>query len=67
MWNSLASIIIKYRLLFIVLIGLVTAFMGYHMTKITMSYDFARTVPPDDADLLYFNAFKQKFGEDGNI
>lgn len=32
-----------------------------------MSYDFARTVPPEDADLLYFNRFKEKFGEDGNI
>ncbi len=67
MWNSLASAIIKYRLLFIILIGIITVFMGYHMTKITMSYDFARTVPPEDEDLLYFNAFKEKFGEDGNI
>ena len=67
MWNSLASAIIKYRLLFIILIGIITVFMGYHMTKIQMSYDFARTVPPDDEDLLYFNAFKEKFGEDGNI
>jgi predicted RND superfamily exporter protein len=41
--------------------------MGYHMTKIVMSYDFARTVPPEDVDLIYFNAFKEKFGEDGNI
>jgi predicted RND superfamily exporter protein len=67
MWNSLASAIIKYRLLFIILIGVITVFMGYHMTKITMSYDFARTVPPEDEDLIYFNAFKEKFGEDGNI
>lgn len=67
MWNSLASAIIKYRLLFIILIGIITVFMGYHMTKIQMSYDFARTVPPEDVDLLYFNAFKEKFGEDGNI
>lgn len=67
MWNSLASAIIKYRLLFIILIGVITIFMGYHMTKIVMSYDFARTVPPEDEDLIYFNAFKEKFGEDGNI
>lgn len=67
MWNSIASAIIKYRLLFIILIGLITVFMGYHMTKIVMSYDFARTVPPEDEDLLYFNEFKEKFGEDGNI
>ncbi len=67
MWNSLASAIIKYRLLFIILIGIITIFMGYHMTKIVMSYDFARTVPPEDPDLIYFNHFKEQFGEDGNI
>lgn len=32
-----------------------------------MSYDFARTVPPEDPDLIYFNEFKEQFGEDGNI
>ncbi len=67
MWNSLASAIIKYRLLFIVLIGIITVFMGYQMTKIEMSYDFARTVPLEDPDLIYFNHFKEQFGEDGNI
>lgn len=67
MWNSLAQAIIKYRLIFLIVIGAITAFMGWQATKIVMAYDFARTVPPEDPDLLYFNAFKQKFGEDGNI
>ena len=67
MWNNIASAIIKHRLLFIILIGIITVFMGYHMTRITMSYDFARTVPPEDPDFIYFNEFKEQFGEDGNI
>ena len=67
MWNSLAQAIIKYRLIFLIVIGAITAFMGWQATKIVMAYDFARTVPPEDPDLLYFNTFKQKFGEDGNI
>lgn len=67
MWNSLAETIIKYRLIFLIGIGAVTAFMGWQATKIVMAYDFARTVPPEDPDLIYFNDFKQKFGEDGNI
>jgi uncharacterized protein len=67
MWNKLAEAIIKYRLLFIVAIGLITAVMGWQATKIVMAYDFARTVPPEDPDLVYFNSFKEKFGEDGNI
>jgi predicted RND superfamily exporter protein len=67
MWNKVAEAIIKYRLPLIILIGIVTVFMGYHATKIVMSYDFARTVPPEDPDLIYFNKFKEQFGEDGNI
>ena len=67
MWNSLAEAIIRYRLVFLMVIAVITAFMGWQATKIVMSYDFARTVPPEDPDLMYFNSFKQKFGEDGNI
>jgi uncharacterized protein len=32
-----------------------------------MSYDFARTVPLDDPDMIFFNQFKSDFGEDGNV
>lgn len=67
MWNRLAEAIIKHRLSFLVVIAVITAFMGWQATKIVMSYDFARTVPLEDPDLVYFNSFKEKFGEDGNI
>jgi len=67
MWNKVAEAIINYRLYFIVLIGLITVVMGYYVTKVEMSYDFARTVPPEDPDMVYFNEFKEQFGEDGNM
>jgi predicted RND superfamily exporter protein len=67
MWNRVAQFVIKYRLLLIVIIVLLTAFMGYEATKVQMSYDFARTVPPNDPDMVYLNEFKKQFGEDGNI
>jgi uncharacterized protein len=67
MWNKVAEAIITYRLYFIVLIGLITLVMGYYATQVEMSYDFARTVPPEDPDMVYFNKFKEQFGEDGNL
>jgi len=67
MWSRIAQFIISYRLPSIVFIGLVTVFMGYHASKIELSREFARTVPPDDPDMIYFNQFKERFGEDGNI
>ena len=67
MWTRLSHKIIKYRLLLVIILGLVTIFMGYHATRVEMSYDFAKTVPSDDPDMVNFSMFKGLFGEDGNI
>jgi predicted RND superfamily exporter protein len=67
MWNKLAAGIIRYRLPFIAVIGLITVVMAFYASKVEMSYDFTRTVPPDDPDMVYLNKFKEQFGEDSNI
>ncbi len=67
MWNRLAEGIIRYRLPLSILIALITIFMGYHAAKVEMSYEFARTVPPDDPDMIYHDQFKAQFGEDANL
>lgn len=48
-------------------IAAITVFMGYHASKVELAYDFARTVPPNDPDMVFFNQFKAQFGEDGNV
>ncbi len=67
MWTKIAGFIIRFRILLICVIAVITVFMGYHASRVEMSYDFARTVPLDDPDMLFFNRFKQQFGEDGNM
>ena len=67
MWTALAHKVIKFRLPLIILIGLITIFMGYKAREIQWSFDFAKTVPSTDPDMVYFERFKQLFGEDGNI
>jgi predicted RND superfamily exporter protein len=67
MWDNLAGHIIKYRLPLILLISLITAILGYYATKVQMSYDFARTVPLKDPDMVMLQNFREQFGEDGNI
>lgn len=67
MWTALSHIIIKQRLLLVALLVLITAFMGYHARYTEMSYDFAKTVPADDPDMVQFQSFKELFGEDGNL
>lgn len=67
MWNRIARFIIQYRLPLIIVIGLLTVVMGYYASRVQMSYDFARTVPLSDPDMIYLNKFKEQFGEDGNM
>jgi len=67
MWNRLAVWIIKFRVVLILAIALITMIMGYFASKVQMSYDFARTVPLNDPDMVMLQQFRQQFGEDGNI
>ncbi|HET9487773.1 MAG TPA: efflux RND transporter permease subunit [Chryseosolibacter sp.] len=67
MWDKIAQLIITYRLLLISVIAVITVIMGYYATKVQMSYDFARTVPLSDPDMVMLQQFRQQFGEDGNI
>jgi hypothetical protein len=67
MWEKIANTVLKYRLAFIVLLLLLTVFMGYQARKVEMSYDFVKVVPQNDPEMLFFKDFLQTFGEDGNL
>lgn len=67
MWDKLSHIIIKFRLPLLIILGLITVFMAYKGAQVTMSYNFAKVVPKDDPDMIVFEAFKEQFGEDGNM
>jgi uncharacterized protein len=67
MWNNVAQLIIRFRLILIGIISVITIVMAYYASKVEMSYDFARTVPLQDPDMVVLNKFREQFGEDGNI
>lgn len=67
MWERIADGIIRLRVYLFAGITLITVLMGYFATKVEMSYDLPRTVPLDDPDMLFYQQFKQQFGEDGNL
>ena len=67
MWQRIADGIIRLRVPLFIVITLITLGMGYFALKVEMSYDFARTVPLNDPDMIFFNEFKKSFGEDGNM
>ncbi len=67
MWTKLANYVIKYRLQLIIILALVTVYMGYRAKDIEMDYDLAQMVPETDQDFIALKNFKAAFGDDGNI
>lgn len=59
--------ILRNRRLFIILLALGTAFMGYQASKIQLSYEFAKILPSDDSTYIDYSNFKKVFGEDGSV
>ena len=67
MWQRLGSFVIKYRLILLVALFAITAVMGYFAGKVKLSYEFARAIPTDNSKYKDYTAFRQKFGDDGNL
>jgi predicted RND superfamily exporter protein len=67
MWKYTASLILKNKIAFIAILALITSFMVYQTSHITLSYDFARVLPTDDPTYADYMQFKKRFGEDGNV
>ncbi len=67
MWEFLARWILRWKFVLVLLIILITAFFGYHASKVRLSYEFAKAIPIDNPKYIEYQDFRQKFGEDGNL
>ena len=67
MWSKIANTILLFRITFMVILGLITLFMGYQCMHVKWSYSLASTVPEKNSDMLYFKEFKNLFGDDNNF
>lgn len=66
-WYNVSKIILKNRRTWLAVILLLTAFMAYMASRITMSYELARILPQSDENYQIYEDFKTRFGEDGNV
>lgn len=67
MWYNLGKWVLRNRLPLIIAVLLSTIVMTYFASKVERSYDFAKAIPVDHPKFLEYEAFKQKFGEDGSL
>lgn len=64
---NIAHFILRHRFTLAVLLGGLTALMGYQASKVRLSYELAQILPKDDPDFQLYESFKARYGEDGNV
>ena len=67
MWKSLGQFILRNRVVLLVLLLGITAFMGFKAKHLELSYGFINAIPTDHPKYLAYQEFRNKFGEDGNL
>ncbi|HEX6335198.1 MAG TPA: MMPL family transporter, partial [Flavisolibacter sp.] len=67
MWTSIGKAILRFRYPLIILLLAITAFLGWQASQVKLSYEFTRAIPTDNPKYLIYQAFRQKFGDDGNL
>jgi uncharacterized protein len=67
MWGAICSIILRNRITILLVLAVITAFMGYKASFVRLDYEFLKLLPSNDPTLVEYEEFKQRFGEDGNI
>jgi len=50
----------------LILLAVSTGFMGFMASKIQLSYEPTRAIPKDNIKYIEYQAFRKKFGDDGN-
>jgi len=66
MWFNLAKFILRFRVALLLVLAAAMAFMGYEASHVQMSYEASRAVPTDNIKYIEYQAFRKKFGDDGN-
>ncbi|MBG15618.1 MAG: hypothetical protein CL853_04620 [Crocinitomicaceae bacterium] len=67
MWQSIANIILRNRILILSVLFIITVFFGYFATKVGIQYEFANLLPSNDKTQIEYKQFKGDFGQDGMI
>jgi hypothetical protein len=66
-WSFLVRHILRDRVVILIVIGILTLFMGYKAREVVLSYDMVRMLPASDSTTIVYENFKKQFGEDGTV
>lgn len=67
MWAWLANRVLRNRLAILLMVALLTAFLGFRATKVQMNYKHGGLLPKTDSAYVEYERFLKTFSEDGNV
>ncbi len=67
MWKKFADFILRNRIAILVVIAMITAYMGYRARNVELDYTYVALLPEDNPYYIDFMKFKKNFGEDANL
>lgn len=67
MWQRLAKLVLKNRLLLLICLSAATLTMAFFASKIQLSYEFNNAIPLNNPKYEDYLSFRKKFGDDGNV
>ena len=67
MWLRVSSIILRNKILLLVILAVITIFLGFYARKVEMSYEYASILPKKDQAYKDYQKFVHTFGEEGNL
>ncbi|MDD4848729.1 MAG: MMPL family transporter [Bacteroidales bacterium] len=67
MWIFLTEQILRHRTRNLIILSLLTIFMGYFLTKNKISNEMMQMLPETDSTFIEYQNFKKQFGQDGAL
>lgn len=67
MWQALGRFVLKFRGPLLIVLLVITVVMGFYASQVKLSYEFSKAIPTDNPKYKEYIAFKEKFGDDGNL
>jgi predicted RND superfamily exporter protein len=67
MVEAAARIILRHRIITLIILVVLTGVMSFMASRVRLSYEGAKILPPSDSTYSQYLKFKEKFGEDGTV
>lgn len=67
MWRKTGQFLLSYRWPLLILLFAITALMTWWASQVKLSYEFSRAIPANHPANITYQAFKKKYGQDGNL